>query len=51
MDYHAEDYRQQLKKEIELLDRKSLLLKVMNISLEKGEDVTEIENKIKALGI
>lgn len=51
MNYHTEEYREQLRKEIELLDRKSLLLKVMNISLGKGEDVTEIENKIKALGI
>ncbi|MGG0308266.1 hypothetical protein ABEY43_07370 [Priestia megaterium] len=51
MDYHTEEYRESLRKEIELLDRKVLLLKLMNVGLKNGEDVTNLENKIKALGI
>ena len=51
MDYHTEEYREGLRKEIELLDRKVLLLKLMNVGLKNNEDVTELESKIKALGI
>ena len=51
MDYHTEEYREGLRKEIELLDQKLLLLKVMKNCLNKGEDVTELGNKIKALGV
>ncbi|WP_182006277.1 hypothetical protein [Priestia aryabhattai] len=51
MDYHTKEYRDKLSSEIELLDQKLLLLKVMKNCLNNGEDVTELGKKIKALGV
>lgn len=51
MECHTEEYREKLRKEIELLDQKVLLLKVKESRLKNGEDVTELDNKIKALEI
>ncbi|MGG4434446.1 hypothetical protein AAXE64_07790 [Priestia megaterium] len=49
MEFHTEEYREGVRKEIEVLQKKESLLQEMNIKLKNGEDVTELTAQYKSL--
>jgi hypothetical protein len=51
MEYHTEEYREELRKEIEVLQQQESLLQEMNIKLKNGEDVTELNEQYKSLEV
>ncbi|MMZ64383.1 hypothetical protein D1872_267120 [compost metagenome] len=51
MERHTEEYREGLRKEIEVLQKKESLLQEMNIKLKNGEDVTDLNKQYKLLEV
>lgn len=51
MERHTEEYRESLRKEIEVLQEKVFLLEEMNIKLKNDLDITDLEAQYKSLEV
>lgn len=51
MERHTEEYREGVRKEIEILQEKVFLLEEMNIKLKNDLDITDLEAQYKSLEV